>query len=56
MPEDWFERTRELARRAVEEIRAGRIEVRPADSDKCERCDCRDVCRIDVPVAAVVGA
>jgi ATP-dependent exoDNAse (exonuclease V) beta subunit len=33
MPEDWFERTREL-----------------------ERCDCRDVCRIDVPVAAVVGA
>jgi ATP-dependent helicase/DNAse subunit B len=56
MPEDWFERTRELARRAVEEIRAGRVEVRPADSDKCGRCDCRDVCRIDVPVAAVVGA
>jgi ATP-dependent helicase/DNAse subunit B len=56
MPEAWFERTQELARRAVEGIRAGRIEVRPADSDKCDRCECRDVCRIDVPVAAVVGA
>jgi ATP-dependent helicase/DNAse subunit B len=55
MPENWFERTRELGRRAVEEIRAGRIEVKPADRDLCQHCDCRDVCRIDVPVAAVVG-
>jgi ATP-dependent helicase/DNAse subunit B len=55
MPEDWFERTRELARRAVEEIRAGRIEAKPADRDLCRFCNCRDVCRIDVPVAAVVG-
>jgi len=56
MPEGWFERTRELARRAVEKIRAGRIEAKPADRDACRFCDCRDVCRIDVPVAVVVGA
>jgi len=56
MPEDWFARTRERARRAVEEIRGGRIEVKPADRDACRFCECRDVCRIDVPIAAVVGA
>jgi ATP-dependent helicase/DNAse subunit B len=56
MPENWFGRTRELAQRAVEEIRAGRIEVEPADRDACRYCECRDICRIDVPVAAVVGA
>jgi len=55
MPEEWFARTRERAARAVEEIRGGRIEVKPADRDACRFCECRDVCRIDVPVAAVVG-
>jgi len=56
MPENWFARTRELAQRAVDEIRAGRIEVKPADRDACRHCECRDICRIDVPVVAVVGA
>jgi hypothetical protein len=56
MPEDWFARTRERAQRAVEEIRGGRIEVKPADPDACRFCQCRDVCRIEVPMAAVVGA
>jgi len=56
MPENWFARTRERARRAVEEIREGRIEVRPADRDQCRFCQCRDICRIEVPMAAVVGA
>ena len=56
MPEHWFARTRERAQRAVEEIRGGRIEVKPADRDQCRFCQCRDVCRIEVPVAAVEGA
>ena len=56
MPEAWFARTRERALRALEEIRGGRIEVKPADREGCRFCECRDVCRIDVPTAAVVGA
>jgi len=56
MPEDWFARTRDRAQRAVEEIRGGRIEVKPADRDACRFCQCRDVCRIEVPMAAVVSA
>ncbi|MGB9456438.1 MAG: PD-(D/E)XK nuclease family protein [Bryobacteraceae bacterium] len=56
MPEDWFTRTRERAQRAVEEIRSGRIEVKPADPDACRFCQCRDICRIEVPMGAVVGA
>ena len=56
MPEEWLTSARERAARAVEEIRAGRIDVKPADRDACRFCECRDVCRIDVPVAAVVRA
>ncbi len=56
MPADWFARTRERAQRAVEEIRGGRIEVKPADRDACRFCQCRDICRIEVPMAAVVSA
>jgi ATP-dependent helicase/DNAse subunit B len=56
LPEDWFARTRRRAQRAVEEIRGGRIEVKPADREGCRYCQCRDVCRIEVPMAAVVGA
>jgi len=56
MPEDWFARTRDRAQRAVEEIRGGRIEVKPADRDACRFCQSRDVCRVEVPMAAVVGA
>ncbi len=56
MPEDWFARTRERAQCAVEEIRSGRIEVKPTDTDACRFCPCRDVCRIDVSTAAVVSA
>jgi len=56
MPENWFEIALERAQRAVDEIRAGRIEAKPADADDCQYCECRDVCRIDVPMAAVVTA
>jgi ATP-dependent helicase/DNAse subunit B len=56
MPENWFAHTRERAQRVVEEIRAGRIAVKPADRDACRYCQCRDVCRIEVPMAAAVGA
>jgi ATP-dependent helicase/DNAse subunit B len=56
MPEDWFTRTRGRAQRAMEEIRGGRIEVKPADRDACRFCQFRDVCRIETPAAAVAGA
>ena len=55
MPNDWFSRTRERAQRAVAEIRGGRVAAKPADPAACRFCECRDICRIDVPAAAVVG-
>jgi len=47
MPERWLERTRERALTIVEEIRAGRVSVQPADPAKCRWCDAKDVCRVE---------
>jgi ATP-dependent helicase/DNAse subunit B len=43
----------ESALRVVGEIRAGRVEPYPADSDKCRWCDYRDVCRFVVAAPAL---
>jgi len=56
IPQDWFTRTLERVQRAVEEIRSGRIAVKPADRDACRFCECRDVCRVDVAAAEVANA
>jgi len=52
-PPDWLERARLTTLSIVEEIRAGRIDVVPADPDKCRFCDYRDVCRVETGGAAV---
>jgi ATP-dependent helicase/DNAse subunit B len=46
-PEGWFDRTRERTVQAVAEIRAGRVEVRPANPEHCRYCDSRDICRVE---------
>jgi len=51
LPADWLENAGARALRAVAEIRNGRVEVAPANPDKCARCDYRDVCRVS-PAAA----
>ena len=45
-PENWLEQTGERALAAVAEIRSGRVEPFPANIEKCEYCDFRDVCRV----------
>ena len=52
-PEHWFETAREKTLRAVEEIRSGRVEVRPANPDNCRFCDLRDVCRVEIRTTTV---
>jgi RecB family exonuclease len=42
---EWLERAAARSARAAEEIAQGRIEVKPADLDRCRYCDFRDVCR-----------
>jgi len=48
LPENWRERAEERTLEVVEEIRAGRVEVAPADVDHCRFCDYRDVCRVQL--------
>ena len=55
MPENWLEITAERTRRAVEEIRSGRVAAAPADPDKCRFCEYRDVCRISAAEAQVLA-
>ena len=55
LPQGWLEAARERTLRAVEEIRAGRVEPAPADPDKCRFCDYRDVCRVDSRQAEVLA-
>ena len=45
---DWLDQSRTRTLAIVEQIRAGRMEVAPADRDKCRFCDCADVCRIEI--------
>jgi len=46
LPGNWLEAAGETTRRAVGEIRAGRVEPAPADPSKCRFCECRDACRV----------
>src|SRR5271157_1191081 len=55
LPEDWLEKTAQRTLRAAQEIRAGRVEPRPADAGNCRFCDFRDVCRVEAGAAAAVG-
>ena len=56
LPANWIAETEQKALRIVQEIRAGRVEVAPANPDHCRFCDAADVCRVDVrPVAAPAG-
>jgi len=52
LPEKWLENARERTLRIVGEMRRGRIDIAPANRDSCRFCDAKDVCRIEVPVAA----
>lgn len=48
-----LDRVKDLAIHTAEEIRAGRIE--PCQSDRCERCDYRDLCRLETAEEAAVA-
>ena len=56
MPENWLKITEERTLRVVDQIRAGRVEVAPANPDNCRFCDFSDVCRIEVRAAAAAAA
>jgi hypothetical protein len=53
LPENWLENTRRRTLEIVGEIRAGRVEVHPADPENCRFCDAKDVCRIETQAALV---
>ncbi|HUK18104.1 MAG TPA: PD-(D/E)XK nuclease family protein [Bryobacteraceae bacterium] len=55
LPENWLELAAGRSLRAVEEIRAGRVEPAPAEPEKCRFCDCRDVCRVSVGQAEALA-
>ncbi|HEV2445973.1 MAG TPA: PD-(D/E)XK nuclease family protein, partial [Candidatus Sulfopaludibacter sp.] len=55
LPENWLEKTAERALQAAAEIRAGRVEPRPAKPDNCRFCDFRDVCRFAPPAAEAMA-
>jgi ATP-dependent helicase/DNAse subunit B len=52
IPENWLETAERRTLQAMHEIRAGRVEVDPANPAKCRFCDCRDICRVSVTVDA----
>jgi RecB family exonuclease len=52
---EWMEAAIATTMQAAAEIRAGRIEPRPADPDACRYCDFKDVCRIDVVAASTLA-
>jgi RecB family exonuclease len=56
IPADWLERTRARTLQAAGEIRAGRVEVKPANAGNCRFCDCRDVCRVGVDRGEALAA
>jgi hypothetical protein len=47
MPEQWLKQTRERALEIVGRIRAGKIDIAPADTGLCRFCDAKDVCRVE---------
>jgi ATP-dependent helicase/DNAse subunit B len=56
IPENWLEIAERRTLRAMHEIRAGRVEVAPANPAKCRYCDCRDICRVNPAVTAAADA
>jgi ATP-dependent helicase/DNAse subunit B len=46
-PQEFIQHAGERTLQVVEKIRAGHIEVAPADVDNCRFCDCLDVCRVE---------
>ncbi len=54
IPEGWLERKKQQTLQVVAEIRAGRVDVAPANPDKCRYCDFRDVCRVEAGRAAAL--
>ncbi len=52
LPENWREHAEKRTLRVVEEIRSGRVEVKPAAVANCRFCDFRDVCRVQLREAA----
>jgi hypothetical protein len=55
LPENWLEVAQRRTLQAMREIRAGRVEVAPANPANCRFCDCRDICRVTAGVAAEVA-
>ena len=55
LPENWLRNAAERTLAIVEEIRGGRIDVKPADRDFCRLCDYHDICRVDAPAAVVLA-
>jgi ATP-dependent helicase/DNAse subunit B len=56
IPENWLEIAERRTLQAMHEIRAGRVEVAPANPAKCRYCDCRDICRVNPAVTADADA
>jgi ATP-dependent helicase/DNAse subunit B len=56
IPEAWLEIAERRTLQAMHEIRAGRVEVAPANPAKCRYCDCRDICRVATGAAAELEA
>jgi hypothetical protein len=52
LPDNWLEIAERRTLQAMHEIRAGRVEVAPANPANCRFCDCRDVCRVN-PAAVI---
>lgn len=55
LPEDWLEIAQRRTLEAMRQIRAGRVEVAPANPANCRFCDCRDICRVTAGMAAEVA-
>jgi ATP-dependent helicase/DNAse subunit B len=55
VPPNWLGDAAERSLQIVSEIRAGRIEVVPANPDNCRWCDFRDVCRIEAERAVGIA-
>jgi hypothetical protein len=53
--EELAARSAALALETARGIRAGRIAPAPRDPAKCERCDFRDICRIEEAAGVRVG-
>jgi ATP-dependent helicase/DNAse subunit B len=52
-PENWLAQTKERVLQALAEIRGGRVEPFPSNTEKCRFCDYGDVCRVATTEPAV---